>query len=127
MDKKIKTFTDLNVWKEGHILVVELYKITRNFPREETFSLTDQMRRAATSITSNIAEGFGRKSMREKIHFYYLSQGSLAELKNQLLIARDVNYLCPTDFDLLKEKSLAVSRLLGGLIRKSKELNSPKS
>ncbi len=69
--EKIKTFTDLKAWQEGHKLVILIYKIIKLFPKEETYSLVDQMRRAATSVTSNIAEGFGRHSYKEKIQFYY--------------------------------------------------------
>src|SRR3989344_3697710 len=90
---KIRSFTDLKVWQEGHRLVLMIYQVTNNFPGKETYSLTDQMRRAVTSVTSNVADGFGRQTYKEKVQFYYLAQGSLIELKNQLLIARDVGYL----------------------------------
>ena len=80
--KKIRSFTDLNAWKEGHKLVILVYKTTKDFPKKETYSLVDQMRRAATSVTSNIAEGFGRQTYKEKAQFYYQAQGSLVELKN---------------------------------------------
>ena len=69
-NKKIRDFTDLKVWQEGHKLVLLVYKTTRGFPREETYSLIDQMRRAVSSITSNVAEGFGRQTYKEKIQFY---------------------------------------------------------
>lgn len=92
-DGKIETFTDLNVWREGHKLVIMIYSITKGFPKEELYSLIDQMRRAAASITANIAEGFGRHGYKEKVQFYYLSKGSLSELKNFILIAKDVGYL----------------------------------
>ena len=82
--EKIKSFTDLLVWQDGHKLVLDIYRVTENFPAKETYSLIDQMRRAASSTTSNIAKGFGRQTMKDKIHFYYLVQGSLTELKNQI-------------------------------------------
>jgi hypothetical protein len=69
MDSKIKSFTDLIAWKEGHKLVIIIYKTTEKFPQKEIFSLTDQMRRCAVSITSNIAEGFSRQGHKEKIQF----------------------------------------------------------
>ena len=119
-NQKIKTFTDLKVWQEGHELVILVYKITKDFPKDELYSLTNQMRRAAASITSNIAEGFGRQGYKEKIQFYYLAQGSLTELKNQFLIAKDVGYLEAKDFGVLAEKANNVHRLLQGLITKSK-------
>jgi len=81
-NNKIESFTDLIVWQEGHSLVIKIYCVTKNFPKEEIFSLINQMKRAAISITSNIAEGFGRQTLKEKIQFYYMSQGSLTESKN---------------------------------------------
>jgi len=78
--KKIQSFTQLNVWKEAHKLVLLIYKTTDNFPKKETYSLIDQMRRCAISITSNIAEGFSRQGKKEKLQFYYVSKGSLTEL-----------------------------------------------
>ena len=118
--RKIRSFTDLNVWKQGHELVILIYKTTKSFPKEEMFSLIDQMRRAATSITSNIAEGFGRQTYKEKIQFYYQAQGSLTELKNQLLISRDIGYLKNDQLLILADKINNVHRLLQGLITKSK-------
>lgn len=126
-EKKIREFTDLKAWQESHKLVILIYSITKKFPKEETYSLIDQMRRAATSITSNIAEGFGRQGMKEKVQFYYLAHGSLTELKNQLLIAKDVGYLNKESFDKIIEQSNIAHRLLRGLIIKSKSFLSLKS
>jgi four helix bundle protein len=124
---KIRSFTDLKAWQEGHKLVVAIYKITKKFPREEIYSLTNQMRRAAASVTANIAEGFGRQGYKEKIQFYYMAQGSLIELKDQILIARDVGYLEEKDFRILAEKANATHGLLQGLITKSKSFIIHKS
>lgn len=124
---KIKSFTDLLAWQEGHEFVIAVYRITKNFPREEVYSLTNQMRRAAVSITSNIAEGFGRKGYAEKVQFYYLAQGSLLELKNQILIAKDIEYLNNNDFQELAVKANDAHRLLQGLITSSKKFLNPKS
>ncbi len=118
--EKIKSFTDLKVWEEGHKLVVLIYKVTKKFPKEELYSLVDQMRRAAASVTSNIAEGFGRQGYKEKIQFYYLAQGSLTELKNQIMIAKDIEYLTDEDFRNLVMQANNTHRLLQGLITKSK-------
>lgn len=117
---KIRSFTDLIAWQEGHKLVIFVYKVTKSFPKEETYSLVDQMRRAASSITNNVAEGFGRQSYKEKVQFYYLAQGSLTELKNQFLIARDVGYLSGENFLSAVEKANNAHKLLQGLIKKSK-------
>lgn len=119
-NRKITSFTDLIVWRKGHELVVMVYNITKNFPKKETYSMVDQMRRAAASITANIAEGFGRRSYKEKVQFYYLSKGSLLELENFILIAKDVGYLSEEDFKSLVEKARIVDQLLQGFIRKSK-------
>jgi four helix bundle protein len=118
--RKIRSFTDLKAWQEGHGLVISMYKITKKFPREETYSLTDQMRRAASSVTANIAEGFGRQSYKEKIHFYYIAQGSLTELKDHILTAKDVGYLDAIGLKESAEKANNTHRLLQGLISKSK-------
>ena len=124
---KIQSFTDLKAWKEGHTLVISVYRITKSFPREEMFSLIDQMRRAATSVTSNIAEGFGRQTYKEKIQFYYQAQGSLVELKNQILIARDVQYLTDTNYQTLIDQANIAHQLLQGLITKTKTFVNLKS
>lgn len=120
---KIQSFTDLRVWREGHSLIIEIYKLTQNFPKEEMFGLTNQVRRAGVSITSNIAEGFSRSSYKEKSQFYSMALGSLTEVQNQLLIARDINYLNQKEFDLLKNKTINISKMLNGLIKASKNKN----
>lgn len=117
MREKIKSFTDLNAWKEAHKLVVMIYKITKSFPIEEKFGLVNQIKRAAVSITSNIAEGFSRKSKKEKAQFYSMARGSATELQNQLLVARDVGYLSKEN----SSQSVRVSKLINGLINYCKK------
>ena len=126
-DGKIQSFTDLHVWQEGHKLVIMVYKTTEMFPKKETYSITDQMRRAASSVTSNIAEGFGRQTYREKLQFYFVAQGSLIELKNFILIAKDVGYLRIPDFKSLVEHANITHQLLQGFIKKTKTFVNPKS
>ena len=121
---KIKSFTDLNAWKEGHKLVLMIYDITKQFPKEEIFGLVSQIRRCAVSITSNIAEGFSRLSYKEKARFYSISLGSTTELQNQLLIAKDVNYITKEQFQNIAEQSIKVHKITNGLIKSSKNLNS---
>jgi len=124
-NNSITQFTDLIVWQEGHKLVIQIYKITNSFPKQEIYSLIDQIRRAVVSITSNIAEGFGRQTIKEKIQFYYLAQGSLTEVKNQLIISKDIGYLNMINFNQAYEQANTVHKLLQGLIKKSKSfLNS---
>ncbi len=124
---KIKSFTDLIVWQEAYKLAILIYKITKSFPRDEIYSLTDQIRRAATSIAANIAEGFGRQTYKEKIQFYYLAQGSLTELKNFILISNGIGYLKGMEFDELVKQANYVHQLLQGLITKSKSFLNLKS
>ncbi|MEK7065739.1 MAG: four helix bundle protein [Patescibacteria group bacterium] len=118
----IRTFTDLDVWEKGHTLVISVYMATKEFPPEERYSLSDQMRRSAVSTTSNIAEGFGRQTYREKIQFYYIASGSLTELKNQLFVAKDVQYISIKRFNELMDIADDTHRLLNGLLRKTKSI-----
>ena len=121
-NKKIKSFTDLRAWQEGHKLVLIIYKITQDFPKEEQFGLTCQIRRAAISITSNIAEGFSRKSYKEKVQFYSMALGSLTEVQNQLLVAKDIGYITKEEFIKVANNTIEVSKITNGLIRSSKTL-----
>lgn len=122
MAEKIRNFTQLNAWKEGHKLVIDIYQAVKKFPEKEQFILTSQLLRAVISITSNIAEGFGRHGIKEKIQFYYLAQSSLTEVQNQLLIARDVGYLSESKFKSVWEQTIVVHKLIGGLIKSLKSL-----
>lgn len=116
---KIKSFTDLIAWQEGHKLVLAIYRITSSFPRAE-YSLADQMKRCAVSITSNIAEGFSRKSKKEKMQFYYMSLGSTTELQNQLVISRDLQFLPVKDFNDVAQQTIRQHKLINGLIKSSR-------
>ena len=107
-------------WQEAHKLVINIYMTTKQFPQAEIFGLTSQIRRAAVSITSNIAESFGRYKVNEKLQFYYYARGSLLEIKNQLIIARDLEYLSIVDFQKLSLLTESAHKLLNGLIRASK-------
>lgn len=124
MEKKIKPFTDLDAWKEGHKLVLAIYKLTDRFPRKEIYTLAVQMRKAAVSITSNIAEGFSRRSYKEKIQFYSMAQGSLTELQNQLMVARDVGYIPQGQFAEIFRQTVRVQKVINGLIRKSRTIRN---
>ena len=121
---KIASFTDLHVWQEGHRLVVIIYKLTEKFPKDQLFSLVNQMQRCTVSITSNIAEGFSRKGIKEKVQFYYTALGSLTELQNQLLIARDLKFITKDEFTDSANQTIVVSKLLNGIIKSVKNLNT---
>ncbi len=126
--KKIRDFTDLEAWRKSHELALGIYKLTSLFPKSEIFGLISQIQRAAVSITSNIAEGFGRQTFKEKVQFYYQAQGSLTEVKNQLILAKDLNYISPSEFDKIMDTLIVSHKLLQGLLRKTKSfLPLPKS
>ncbi len=120
--EKIRSFTDLNAWKEGHKLVLDIYGVTKKFPKEEQFGITNQIRRAVVSFTSNIAEGFSRNSFKEKLNFYSIALGSLTEVQNQLIISRDIGYLSNDNFKKLANQTIIASKLINGLIKKSKTI-----
>jgi four helix bundle protein len=121
--QKIVTFSDLYVWKEGHKLVLMVYEITKSFPSNEKFALVDQMCRAVVSITSNIAEGFSRQGIKEKIQFYLMAKGSLTEIQNQLYIARDVKYISTEKFNDIWAQTIVVHKLITGLIKSVRSFN----
>lgn len=123
LNSKIQSFTDLDAWKQAHQLVLTVYQITKTFPKDETYSLIDQMRRCGVSISSNIAEGFSRQSKKEKIQFYFTAKGSLTELQNQLLIARDINYITKEQFNTIAQQTVRVSKLITGLVRSIRSNN----
>lgn len=120
INNKITSFTDLIAWKRVRALIVEIYRITKKFPKEEFFGLTSQIRRAVISISANLAEGFSRRTNKDKIQFYYVSLGSLSELQNYLIIAYDLGYLNKNTFDDLIKKATEISRLINGLIKSLK-------
>ncbi len=81
MEDKIKSFTDLTVWQKSHQLTMMIYKVSKTFPKEEKYGLISQMRRAAVSVEANIAEGFAKRGMKDKVNFYNIAQGSISEVK----------------------------------------------
>jgi len=122
--KKIRDFTDLNAWSEGHKLVIAIYKESKKFPKDEKFGLISQIRRAVVSVTSNIAEGFSRKSKNDKLRFYVMAQSSLTEVQNQLIIAKDIQYLNNDSFNDLSDQSIKVHKILTGLIKSTGSLEA---
>lgn len=117
MKKEINEFYDLEVWQEAHRLVIEIYIMTRNFPKEEMWGITNQLRKAASSVTANIAEGFERFYYKDKIRFYYQSRGSIAEVQTFLLLARDLAYINTETCKKFSEEAVTTRKLLNGLIR----------
>jgi four helix bundle protein len=111
---KISGHKDLNVWKKSMQFVLEIYSLTSHFPKEEIYGLTSQIRRAAVSIPSNIAEGAARQTQKEFCQFLYVSMGSLAELETQLIIAQNLKYIETFDNQSIDE----IRKMLNGLIYK---------
>lgn len=113
----ITSFKDLATWQEAHKLVLMIYRLTSKFPAKENFALVSQMRRAAVSISSNIAEGFSRRTAKEKKQFYTMALGSLTEVQDQLLISKDVGYLNGISYTNTEQQTTLVQKLLHGLMK----------
>ena len=112
MNEKVRTFKDLVLWQKAHQLVIFIYRITKEFPNEEKFDLIPQMRRAAVSIPSNIVEGHSRRSKKEFINFLSIANGSLNELRYQILLSKDLNYIDIKLFEELEQHAEEVSKIL---------------
>ncbi len=115
--EKIHSFLDLKAWQSSHVVALRVYEITKLFPREELFGLSSQMRRAAVSVASNIAEGFGRRTMADKANFYTMAKSSSIELQSQLVLARDLGYIEPESCLEISKLIENSQSLLSGLIR----------
>jgi four helix bundle protein len=113
----VKGFQDLEVWKKAHRVTLDIYRVTIQFPRTEQFGVISQLRRAAYSIPANIAEGSGRRSTKELLHFLALSNGSLEELRYFLLLSRDLRYLPSPEHDRLQSELKSVAEMLEALAR----------
>ena len=111
----VYSFEKLKVWQEAKKLVVDVYQLLDNFPKFEKYALCDQIRRAIVSVPSNIAEGSGRRSLKEQIHFLEISYGSLMETYNQLLIAIDLTYITEESVEAIKPSIDAVAKMINGL------------
>ena len=112
----MKTYKELDIWEKGRKLATYCYELTKNFPNDEVFGLTAQMRRAAVSVPSNIAEGCGRNTSKSTAQFLYIARGSLYELEMQSLIALDLKYLNEDRFNILMDKISDCMKLTNGLI-----------
>jgi four helix bundle protein len=115
--KDLKSFQDLTVWQESRKLFFIIYKLTKQFPKEEVFSSVSQMRRSSMSISSNIAEGFGRSSIADKLHFYIMARGSLTELQNQIILTGDVGLITAENIKIALEQAEITHKLVVGLIK----------
>jgi four helix bundle protein len=112
--EKLTSFRQLKAWQEAHKLVLMVYQVTKGFPADERFGPVVQMRRAVVSVPANIAEGFKRRGIQDKVRFYNIAEGSLEEVKYFSVLSEDLEYIASSD-DLMSQAEVA-GRLLGGLI-----------
>ena len=115
MEQRRFSFEGLEVYQAARVLVRDVYRLQQKFPKSETYALGDQIRRSASSVTSNIAEGSGRNSFKEKTHFIEIAYGSLMEAFSQLQIAQDLGYLTEQDIDTVRPSFVSVAKMLSGL------------
>jgi len=114
--REIISYKDLDVWQQTRLLVKSVYELTRKFPKEEQFGLTNQSRRAAVSVTSNIAEGCGRNHFRDSTQFFFIARASLYELETQLIVAGDLEYITEKDVEVIISHVTRCKKLLNGFI-----------
>lgn len=119
-----KKYTELEVWIEARKLVNLVYEKTKDFPKEEIYGLTNQIRRCSVSIPSNIAEGLGRRTSQDTLQFLYISRGSLYELETQIYLAFDQNYINEIDLNIILNQILICKKLLNGFINYFKNLQN---
>ncbi|MBS1493162.1 MAG: four helix bundle protein [Bacteroidetes bacterium] len=115
-------YYELDVWKKCRELVNQVYELTKKFPKEEIYGLTNQIRRCAVSVPSNIAEGCGRQHTNDSIQFFYIARGSLYELETQIFLSKDQNYITEEDLKKIMELILECKKLLNGFIKYYKSL-----
>ena len=128
MEDYLFQFEKLNAWQEARKLVVDVYRLLEKFPKTENYALCDQLRRAAISVPSNIAEGTGRMAIKEQTHFLEIAFGSLMETYCQLQIAVDLNYITSEDLQSIKRRIFTASKLISGLhTSKLAQLNGNKN
>ena len=111
-------YQNLTVWQKAMVLARDIYNVTANYPESETYGLVSQMRRCVVSIPSNIAEGYGRGTNRDLVHFLYTSLGSSNELETQLLLSREFSYLSDEDASMLLQLNEQINKMLSSLIYK---------
>ncbi|HCW75351.1 MAG TPA: four helix bundle protein [Candidatus Marinimicrobia bacterium] len=119
-----QNYKELEVWKKSHQFVLNVYRLTKNFPKEEMYGLTSQFRRAAVSIAANLAEGYGKKGKRDKLRFFNISEGSVQECDYYILLAENLQYLS-TDSGL-KNEIIIIGKMLKGYM-KAIEVNLDKT
>ena len=120
----MRDFHKLQIWQRSHQLTLDVYRISKSFPKDEVFGLTSQIRRAVSSIPTNIAEGCGRTSNKDFAHFLQIAIGSATEVEYQLLLAHDINYINDDDYQALTDETVVVRKMI---IKYQSELKSSSS
>lgn len=123
----LKDFKNLQVWRKAHEVTLDVYRATQSFPQEERYGLTSQLRRAASSVGANIAEGCGRRSDGELTRFLQIARGSASELEYHLLLSRDLNLIAPASFQPLQRRVTEVQRMLTGLVQRVQPVQKVRS
>lgn len=123
----LASFKDLIVWQKSHQLVLKIYSTTSNFPKEEIYALSNQMRRATVSIPANIAEGFRKKTLANKLNYLSHSEGSLEEVKYYLILAKDLTYITTDEYEELTNQCEEISKLIGGYTNTIKKYHKNKT
>ena len=121
MGMKTQQFEDLEAWQSALNLAVKIYQMTEDYPKSEIYSLTNQMRRASSSISANIAEGYGRYGVKEKVQFYRIAAGSLTELKSFSYLSERIGYINSADLSIILDEITKTHKLINALIRSIKE------
>lgn len=111
-----KSFEELIVWQKAHAMVIEVYKQTKMFPKEEIYGISSQLRRSAVSVPANIAEGFAKRGVSDKLRFYNIAQGSLEECRYYSILSRDLGYITIETFEAWKLLIIDISQLLNSYI-----------
>ncbi len=121
---KFNSFEDIIAWQKARELNIEIYTLTKEANFKNDFALSDQIRRSIISVSSNIAEGFERETNKEFIRFLYIAKGSIGEFRSQLYLAYDIKYITKENFDGMLKKASEISKMLSGLIKYLKQLDS---
>ena len=119
--EKRKSYTELNTWKESRILVKIIYELLNDFPKEELYGISSQIKRSAISVPSNIAEGVGRFTPKDSLRFFYISRGSLYELETQLYLSFDLKFISKKELETALNQITLVNKLLSGFINHYKK------
>ena len=116
----MRNFQELSIWQRSHLLTLKIYSVSKNFPKDEMFGITSQMRRSSSSIPTNIAEGCGRNSNSEMKRFLVISTGSSSELEYQLILAKDLQFLSQTTYKELHNELIAIRKMIFAFIKNLK-------